>query len=108
MSSICLLGSTNAYEFPPVTVDVNPGPQLVGDVLPSLKQHPLYPKICSALNRFAEFLGTPGKAMEMSLDVVQERKPGFRPHLERRNYSEISICHYVQWVFVFLTEAEKA
>jgi hypothetical protein len=106
MSSICLFGSTNASQLPLMTVDVDPGPLLVGDVLPSLKQHPLYSKICSALNRCAEFLEMPGKAHDMSLDVVQERKPGFRSHLDRRNYSEISICHYVQWVYVFLAEAE--
>jgi hypothetical protein len=56
MSSICLFGSTNASQLPLMTVDVDPGPLLVGDVLPSLKQHPLYPTICSALNRCAEFL----------------------------------------------------
>jgi hypothetical protein len=107
MSLNCLIGTSTATEFPLLSEMGSTCPTSVGDVLSRLTADPLHPKICSALNRFAQFIGKPSQAREMSLDLVHERKPGFRPYLERHNYSDATICHYVQWVYLFLQHAES-
>lgn len=80
-------------------------PTRVGDVLPYLANDPLYPKLCSALNKFAELVEMTGQARAMTLDLVHQRKPAFRPFLQRRGYNDATICHYVQWVFLVLDRA---
>lgn len=107
MSTDCLIGTTNAANLPLLSMMGGTCPTKVGEVLSRLTSDPLYPNTCSALNRFAEFVGMPSQARDMSLDLVYERKAAFRSYLERRNYSDASICHYVQWVNLLLQDAES-
>lgn len=106
MSTICPIGTPNATELPSVSPNDKTCPKCAGDVLVHLTSNKLYSKICSALNRYADFVGMPSNARDMSLDLILERQRGFRPFLEQRNYADATICNYNRRVYEFLNHAK--
>ena len=107
MFSNLLFGTSNALELPPPSEIDNIRPKSAGDVLSCMAEDPNYRNTCSALNKFAAMVGRPSEIRELSLDLIVERKCTFRAYLEQHNYSDVTICHYVQWIYLFLEHAKS-
>lgn len=107
MSSNLLFGTSNALDLPLASEIDGVRPKNAGDVLSCLTEDPLYLNTCSSLNKFAAMVGRPSEMRELSLDLILERKCTFRAYLEQHNYSDVTICHYVQWVYLFLEHAKS-
>jgi integrase len=111
MSTLLPLGTEIAPEVPQLSaacLDQLPKPKTFGALLDLLTGKPHYRHLCSAANRFAEYLRKPGLARDISLDDVVERLRGFRPFLENRLYAESSIHDYRQWIGELLELAQRA
>jgi len=79
--------SSDANQQPPV--------QCTGELLSILKrEHPRsYPMLQTVCGHLGRFFNLPGD--QISFDMIENRKRGFRPYLESRRYSENSIRTYV-------------